>query len=55
MRRYLNVLTGYVECNVRRDSICPKYFDKIKIGTHKLNYLLPDKRHIEYNIRRENM
>ena len=28
--------------NVRRDSICQKYFDKIKVGTHRLNYLLPD-------------
>ena len=32
-----------------------KYFDKIKIGTHRLNYLLPDKRHIEYNIRQQNV
>ena len=36
--------------NVRRDSICQKYF-----GTHRLNDLLPDKRHTEYNIRRENL
>ena len=39
--------------NVRRESICQKYFDKIKVGTHRLNYLLPDKRHTEYNIRQE--
>ena len=37
--------------NVRRESICQKYFDKIKVGTHRLNYLLRDKRHTEYNIR----
>ena len=39
--------------NVRRESTCQKYFDKIKVGTHRLNYLLPDKRHTEYNIRQE--
>ena len=39
--------------NVRRDSICQTYFVEIKVGTHKLNYLLPDERHIEYNIRQQ--
>ena len=39
--------------NVRRDSICQNYFDKIKVGTRILNYLLPDKRHTEYNIIQE--
>ena len=37
--------------NVRRKSICQKYFYTIKVGTHRLNDLLPDKRHTEYNIR----
>ena len=41
--------------NVRRDSICQTYFDKIKVGTHRLNYLLLDKRHTEYNIRQQNV
>ena len=41
--------------NVRRDSICQKYFDQIKVGTHRLNYLLPDKRHIKYNVRQQNV
>ena len=41
--------------NVRRESICQTYFDKIKVGTHRLNYLLPDKRHTESNIRQENV
>ena len=40
---------------VRRDSICKTYFDKIKAGTHILNYLLPDKRDAECNIRQENV
>ena len=31
--------------NVRRESICQKYVDKTKVGTHRLNYLLPDKIH----------
>ena len=43
-RVYLDTL------NVRRE-----YFDKIKVGTNRLNYLLPDKRHTEYNIRQENV
>ena len=30
--------------NVRRDSICQQYFDKIKVGTHRLNYLLSYKK-----------
>ena len=41
--------------NVRRDNICQKYFDKIKVGTHRLNYLLPDNRHIKYNVRQQNV
>ena len=41
--------------NVRRDSICQKYLDKIKVGTYRLNYLLPDKRHIKYNVRQQNV
>ena len=41
--------------NVRRDSICQKYFDKIKVGKHRLNYLLPDKRYIKYNVRQQNV
>ena len=40
--------------NVRRDSICQKYFDNIKVGTHRLN-VLSDKRHTEYNITQENV
>ena len=41
--------------NVRRESICQKYFDKIEVGTHRLNYLLLNKRYTEYNIRQENV
>ena len=41
--------------NVRRDSISQKHFDNIKVGIHILNYLLPDKRHIEYNIRQSKL
>ena len=64
---YVNIVSmnaGYAEIlrrvnldtlNVRRDSICQKYFDKIKVGTHRLNYLLPDKRHIKYNVRQQNV
>ena len=42
--------------NVRRDSILSKnILIKIKVGTHRLNYLLPDKRHIKYNVRQQNV
>ena len=41
--------------NVRRDSICQHYFDSIKVGTHRLNYLLSDKRHTAYNIIQDNV
>jgi len=32
---------------VRRDSLCEQYFDKIKVGTHSIHRLLPDKRHCQ--------
>ena len=41
--------------NVRRDSICQQYFDDIRDGTHRLNCLLPDKRHTGYDSIRENV
>jgi len=41
--------------NLRRDSTCQKYFDKIKVGTHRKKKLLPEKRHTEYNIRQVNV
>ena len=36
---------------VRWDSICQQYFDQIKVSAHRLNNLLPEKLHTEYNIR----
>ena len=48
---HVNLDTLYV----RRDSTGHKYVDIIKVGPHILNYLLPDKRHTEYNIRRDNV
>ena len=41
--------------HVRRENISQKLFDKINVGAHRLNYLLPDKRHTGYNIRQENV
>ena len=32
---------------VRRDSLCEQYFDKIKVGTHSIHCLLPDKRYCQ--------
>ena len=40
---------------VRRDRLCQNYLDKIKVGTHRLNHLQPDKRYTKYNIRQENV
>ncbi|KAK2174675.1 hypothetical protein NP493_781g01004 [Ridgeia piscesae] len=40
---------------VRRDSLCQTYFCIIKVGTHRLNHLLPDKRHTKYNISQEHV
>ena len=51
LHRHVNLDT----LNVRRDSICQNYFDNIYVGTHRLHFLLPDKRHTEYNIRQENV
>ena len=46
---------GYVEIlrRINMDTFCQNYFDKIKVGTHTLNNLLPDKRHTKYDIRQE--
>ena len=51
IRRRVNLDT----LNVRRNSICLKCVNKIKVGTHRLNYLLSDKRHTEYNIKQQNV
>ena len=44
---------GYAE--ILRCVNLESLIDKNNVGTHRLNYLLPDKRHTEYNIRRENV
>lgn len=54
---YAEILT-YVKLETlkaRRDCLCQKYFNKIKVSTHRLNYLLPDKRHTKYDIRQSNV
>ena len=40
---------------VRWDSLCLNYFDNIKVFTHRLNHLLPDKGHNKYNSRQANV
>ena len=35
----------------RRDCICKKYFNSMKSETHKLHHLLPDERHVNYEMR----
>ena len=38
----------------RRDCICKKYFNSMKSETHKLHHLLPDERHVNYEMRQVN-
>ena len=39
----------------RRDYICTKYFINMQAGSHKVNCLLPEKRHVDYDLRRANV
>ena len=39
----------------RRDYLCKKYFRNMLAPSHKVNCLLPGKRHVEYDLRRGNM
>ena len=39
----------------RRDYLCKKYFRNMLAPSHKVNCLLPEKRHAEYDLRRGNM
>ena len=39
----------------RRDYICKKYFINMQARSHKVNCLLPDKRHFDHDLRRGNM
>ena len=39
----------------RRDYLCNKYFRNMLAPSHKVNSLLPEKRHVEYDLRRGNM
>ena len=39
----------------RRDCICKKYFDSMKSETHKLHHLLPDERHVNYEMRQSKL
>ena len=39
----------------RHDYLCKKYFRNMLAPSHKVNCLLPEKRHVEYDLRRGNM
>ena len=39
----------------RRDYICKKYVINMQARSHKVNCLLPEKRHVEYDLRHGNM
>ena len=43
--------TGISSLKERRDHLCRKYFNDMKVNSHKLNHLLPDKRQVEYDLR----
>ena len=39
----------------RRDCSCKNYFNNIRANTHKLHYLLPGERHVNYEMRQTNL
>ena len=39
----------------RRDYLCKKYFINMQARSHKVNCLLPEKRHFDHDLRRGNM
>ena len=43
--------TGISSLKERRDHLCRKYFSDMKVNSHKLNHLLPEKRQVEYDLR----
>ena len=43
--------TGISSLKERRDHLCRKYFNDMKVNSHKLNHLLPEKRQVEYDLR----
>ena len=38
----------------RRDYLCKKYFIDMQARSHKVNCLLPEKRHVDHDLRRGN-
>ena len=38
----------------RRDCLCKKYFINMQARSHKVNCLLPEKRHVDHDLRRGN-
>ena len=39
----------------RRDYLCKKYFLNMQASSHTVNCLLPEKRHVDYDLRSVNM
>ena len=52
MQVYSTIKSTYFE--KRRDGLCERYFNKMKVSSHKLNHLLPDKIYINYDTRHSN-
>ena len=39
----------------RRDYLCKKYFLNMQARSHKVNCLLPEKKHVDHDLRRGNI
>ena len=50
---YIDILNhiGITTLKERRDFICRRYFINMQKESHKLHYLLPDERNVQYNLR----
>ena len=54
---YVDIL-NHINLNTlkeRRDYLCKKYFINMQTRSHKVNRLLPEKRHVDYDLRGGNM
>ena len=55
-KSYVDILNdfGLPTLKERLDCLCERYSNKMKVRSHKLNHLLPDKRQIDYDIKHTN-
>ena len=50
---YIDILNhiGITTLKERRDFICRRYYINMQKESHKLHYLLPEERNVQYNLR----